>query len=57
MVLVVIVLHLRYSYNAIIFISLDTDIKISCILQKLRISNTKKPQLVQGITCIAEEAN
>lgn len=50
-------LGIRDSDNAIIFICLDADIKINCILQQLRLSNTKIPQLVQGITCIAVNTN
>lgn len=42
-------------YDPIVFISLDTDIKITSTLQKIRLRNTEKPELVQGITCIAAE--
>lgn len=48
---------LRDSHNSIILISLNTDVKISSILQKLRLSDTKKSQLVQGITSIAVDIN
>lgn len=47
----------RYGNNAIIFIGLNANIKINSILQNLRLSNTKKPQLIQGVTCIAVSSN
>jgi hypothetical protein len=44
---------LRNGDNPIIFISLNSDIKINSILHQFRLCNTQKPQLIQGITCIA----
>lgn len=44
---------LRDRDYSIIFVSLDTYIKIGSILQKLGVGYTKETQLVQGITCIA----
>ena len=46
---------LRDSHDPIVFISLDSDIKITCIFQKIGICNAKKTQLVQGIACITAQ--
>lgn len=48
---------LRNIDNPIIFINLNSDIKINGVLHQFRLCNTQKPQLIQGITCITVNKN